>query len=73
MSTIQRNNMGQEVKLGLLTREVMESYLDKNQYRDYIDNSLTLYKYYNVLDKDQCHVFSEQFVLEKGWSVPNES
>ena len=59
MSTIQRDNMGQEVKLGLLTREVMESYMDKDQYKDYIDNSLTLYKYYNVLDKDQCHVFSE--------------
>ncbi|NGY82215.1 hypothetical protein F6Y03_10910 [Bacillus megaterium] len=73
MSTIQRDNMGQEVKLGLLTRELMESYLDKNQYRDYIDNSLTLYKYYNILGKDQCHVFSERFVLEKEWSVPNES
>ncbi|WP_394512630.1 hypothetical protein [Priestia aryabhattai] len=73
MSTIQRDNMGQEVKLGLLTRGVMESYMDKEQYKDYIDNSLTLYKYYNVLDKDQCHVFSERFVLEKGWSVPNES
>ncbi|MCM3155014.1 hypothetical protein M3611_23670 [Priestia megaterium] len=69
---IQRDNMGQEVKLGLLTREVLERYMDKDQYKDYIDNALTLYKYYNVLDKDQCHPFSEWFVLEKGWRVPNE-
>lgn len=70
---VQRDNMGNEVKLGLLTREVLERYHDKEQYKEYIDNALARNKYYNVLDKIVCNVFSERFVKEKGWTLPDES
>lgn len=69
---VQRDNMGNEVKLGLLTREVLEKYHDKEQYKEYIENTLSRNKYYNVLDKDVCHVFSERFVKEKGWTLPDD-
>lgn len=69
---VQRDGFGYEVKLGLLTREVLESYYDKEQYAEYIDNILSTHKYYNVLDKNICHVYPESHVKEKGWKLPDE-
>jgi hypothetical protein len=68
----QLDGFGYEVKLGILTREVMESYMDKEQYAPYIENILGTHKYYNVLDKHICQVFTEQDVKNRGWKLPEE-
>ncbi|MGG0436225.1 hypothetical protein ABEY51_27025 [Priestia megaterium] len=68
----QLDGFGQEVKLGLLTREVMESYMDKEQYAPYIENTLGTHKYYNTMDKHICTVFTEQDVKDRGWKLPEE-
>ena len=72
----QVDSFGNEVLLAPLTEKVLWDYAhdvrDKERYKKTVASSLMQYKYYNALDPVTLHMFSETFVKEKGWRVPNE-
>jgi hypothetical protein len=68
--------LGNRVELAPLTEKVLWDYAndirDKERYASTIERTLKQYKYYNALDPVTLHMFSESFVKENGWYVPNE-